>query len=107
MKTGQWSFAAAAVLGLVLAGSAGAQDAHESLGPKDSPVAKGNAPLLDLLATVKATPKAELAGVHPRIYFTDAELAALRLRVHGSDTAEWQRGLTKIPALNGAAPPPP
>jgi hypothetical protein len=107
MKTGQWSFAATAALGLVLAGSAGAQDAHESLGPKDSPGAKGKAPLLDLLATVKATPKAELAGVHPRVYFTDAELAALRLRVHGSDKAEWQRVLTNIRALKVPAPPPP
>ncbi len=59
MKTVRRSLAAA-ILGLVLAGSAGAQDAHESLGPKDSPGAKGKAPLLDLLATVKATPKAEL-----------------------------------------------
>ena len=107
MKVGQISLAATAVLGLALAGSAVAQDAHESLGPKDTPSAKGKAPLLDLLATVKASPKDELAGVHPRVYFTDAELAALRLKVHGSDKAEWQRVLTNIRALKVPPPPPP
>ena len=107
MKVGQISLAATAVLGLALAGSAVAQDAHESLGPKDTPSAKGKAPLLDLLATVKASPKDELAGVHPRVYFTDAELAALRLKVHGSDKSEWQRVLTNIRALKVPPPPPP
>src|ERR1035437_7896881 len=107
MKVGQISLAATAVLGLALAGSAVAQDAHESLGPKDTPSAEGKAPLLDLLATVKASPKDELAGVHPRVYFTDAELAALRLKVHGSDKAEWQRVLTNIRALKVPPPPPP
>jgi len=107
MKAAQFSLAATVVLGLALTGSAGAQDAHESLGPKDTPSAKGKAPLLDLLATVKATPKAELIGVHPRVYFTDAELAALRLKVHGADKVEWQRVLTNIRALEVPPPPPP
>src|SRR5450631_4848298 len=99
MRATQKCLAVAAVLGLVLATSATAQDAHESLGPKDSPKAKGPAPLLNLMATVKATPKTELAGVHPRVYFTNSELAALRLKVHGSDKAEWQHVLTNIRAL--------
>ena len=107
MKTQRWIFAVTAFLGLVLAGSATAQDAHESLGPKDNPAAKGKAPLLDLMATVTAEPKGDLVGVHPRIYFTDAELAALRLKVHGGDMAEWRRVLTNIRALKTPPPPPP
>ena len=75
---------AGVLLGLVLTGSAATQDAHESLGPKDTPSAKGKAPLLDLLGSVKASPKSELAGVHPRVYFTDAELAALGGKVGGT-----------------------
>jgi hypothetical protein len=97
----------AAVLVMVLAGSAMAQDAHESLGTKDTPNAKGKAPLLDLMATLPASLKPELVGVHPRVYFTDAELAALRTRLHGSEKAEWQADLGNIRALKVAAPPPP
>ncbi len=107
MKAARMRLAATAVLGLMLTNLAMAQDAHESLGPKDTPSAKGKAPLLDLLAKVKASPKAELSGVHPRVYFTDAELAALRLKMHGSDKIEWQRDLTNIRALKVPPPPPP
>src|SRR6202050_4754317 len=60
-----------------------AQDAHESLGPKDAKHAKGPAPLAALEASVIAKPKPELMGVHPRVYFTAAELDSLRAKVHG------------------------
>lgn len=98
---------AAAVLALVMTGISKAQDAHEALGPKDNPTAQGRAPLEDLVATVKATPRPELAGVHPRLYFTAAELDALRQRVHGRDQAEWKRVLGNIRALHVPPPPPP
>jgi hypothetical protein len=90
-----------------LTGVASAQDAHEALGPKDDPKAKGKAPLLDLMATLPSAVKPELAGVHPRVYFTDAELAALKARVHGSQKVEWQSVLQDIRALKVPAPPPP
>ena len=92
---------------LSLMATAVGQDAHESLGPKDNPKAKRPAPLLDLMATLPASLKPELTNVHPRVYFTDAELSALRTRVHGEDRAEWQLVLKDIRALKVPAPPPP
>jgi len=95
------------VLGALLSANAAAQDAQEALGPKDNSKARGKAPLLDLMATLPASVRPELAGVHPRVYFTDAELAALRTRVHGVDKPEWQAVLGDIRALKVPAPPPP
>jgi hypothetical protein len=92
---------------LSLLGAAVGQDAHEALGPKDDPKAKRPAPLLDLMATLPSSVKPELANIHPRVYFTDTELNALRARVHGEDRAEWQLVLKDIRALKVPAPPPP
>ena len=96
-----------AVLVVGLTAQAFAQDAHEALGARDTPGAKGPAPLAALQQSVIAKPKTELLGVHPRVYFTDAELAALRLKVHGVDKAEWAKVLTDIRATKVPAPPPP
>jgi len=101
------NLAVAAALLLLLAGPIAAQDAHESLGPKDNPKAKGKAPLLDLMATLPSSPRPELAGVHPRVYFTNSELDALRVQLHGSKKTEWQAVLGNIRALKVPAPPPP
>jgi hypothetical protein len=95
------------VSAMVLAVGTRAQDAHEALGPKDTKGAKGPGPLAGLEQSVIAAPKKELAGVHPRVYFTDAELIALREKVHGADKAEWAKVLTNIRATKVAAPPPP
>jgi len=84
-----------------------AQDAHEALGPKDKKGAKGPAPLAALEQSVTVAPKKELVGVHPRVYFTDAELSALRTKVHGVDKAEWAVVLKDIRATKVVAPPPP
>lgn len=87
--------------------AAAAQDAHEQLGASDSAQAKGSAPLVDLLATLPASLKPELANVHPRVYFSDAELGSLRQRAHGSGAAEWKRITEHIRALDVPPPPPP
>ena len=87
--------------------TARAQDAHEQLGASDSPHAKGKPPLVDFMATLPSSVKPELANVHPRVYFTDNELAGLRKRAHGSDAAEWQRISAHIRALEVPPPPPP
>ena len=106
MMQTRWWFGWAAGM-VVLSSFAVAQDAHESLGPKDSTKAKGPAPLAALESSVIAKPKPELVGVHPRVYFTTAELDTLRTKVHGEDKAEWAGILTNIRALHVPAPPPP
>ena len=103
----QMKWPAMAVLAMMMAGMAAAQDAHESLGPKDIPGAKGKAPLLDLMATLPSSPKPGLVDVHPRVYFTAAELDALRMKLHSSQRIEWQAVLLNIRALKTPAPPPP
>lgn len=97
----------AALLGGVMAGVAVGQSADEELGASVKKNAKGPAPLLDLMAKLPSTLKPELAGVHPRVYFTSAELDALRRRAHGADAAEWKLVLTHIRALDTPPPPPP
>lgn len=94
-------------LAVTLSFSAGAQDAHEALGAKDTPNARGNAPLVDLMASLPSALRPELVDVHPRVYFTDSELAALRVKVHGVDAKEWRSVLESIRALKTPPPPPP
>ena len=84
-----------------------AQDAHEALGARDNPKAKSPSPLTAMMQTLPSSLKPELAGVHPRVYFTAAELDTLRSRAHGADRAEWQLILSNIRALNVPPPPPP
>ena len=107
MGVAQMKWPAMAVLALMMAGTAVSQDAHESLGPKDISGAKGKAPLLDLMETLPSSPKPGLADVHPRVYFTAAELDALRMKLHGDQKIEWQAVLMNIRALKTPAPPPP
>lgn len=84
-----------------------AQDSQESLGAKDSLHPKGQAPLVDLMETLPSTLRPELRNVHPRVYFTDAELSVLRARAHGADAKEWHSILSNVRALKTPPPPPP
>lgn len=84
-----------------------AQDAHEALGPKQNPDRGGQPPLIDLMPSLNSKLRPELAGVHPRVYFTDSELAALRQRAHGSQKELWARALASVRALKADPPPPP
>ncbi|MFN0086065.1 MAG: DUF4962 domain-containing protein [Blastocatellia bacterium] len=92
---------------LVLAGSGLAQDAREALGPKDNGKAKGPHPLTELMRTKTSSLKAELRGVHPRVYATDAELKQLRQRARTTHQATWQAVLTNLRALRTEPAPAP
>lgn len=83
-----------------------AQSADERLGPADTGSKKLNA-LVEEMKSLPSTPKAELRNVHPRVYFTDAELATLRAKAHGGEKAWWQQTLAHARALQGPPPPPP
>lgn len=87
--------------------AAAARGVNEQLGASDTPHAKDSSPLVDLTSALPSSLKPELAHIHPRVYFTDAELASLRQRAHGSDAGEWQRITAHIRALNVPPPPPP
>lgn len=106
----RWSFlrvtCAAVVLiaGCLLLQAATAQDAHESLGPMDNPANKAPSPISEMMVSLRSGLKPELVGVHPRVYFTDRELAALRVKAHGPDEPMWQGVLRNLHALQ--APPP-
>jgi hypothetical protein len=93
--------AAAAVVAL------SAQDAKESLGPQDHTGKKGESPLVAVMSSRKSVLLPELKGVHPRVYFTNAELATLRRRAHSSHAALWKRAISHVRALDGDPPPPP
>lgn len=84
-----------------------AQDANESLGPKDSTSHSAKIPLLAEMKTLPSSLRPELVNVHPRVYFTAEELDALRIRAHGADKAWWQQQLLHLRALQGPPPPPP
>src|SRR5262245_47984403 len=61
-------------------------------------------PFADLLAKPVAL-KPGLAGVHPRVFVTRDELAALRARARTDP--QWQRVLAGLPALKSDPPPVP
>jgi len=82
-----------------------AQGKGEDLGTKDS--ASKKVYLVTEMRTLPSQLKADLAGVHPRVYFTDSELSVLRTRAHGEDAAWWRQQLTSLSALEAPPPPPP
>lgn len=63
--------------------------------------------LVHAMQTLHSQLKPEYMGVHPRVYFTDAELDMLRTRAHGPDKAWWQQQLSSLRVLQGPPPPPP
>ena len=99
--------AAAVCLVGLLCGQVAAQDANEALGPKDNPAKGKTTPLLLEMKTLRSSLRPELAGVHPRVYFTDSELDALRKEAHGAQKAWWSQQLQHVRALQGPPPPPP
>ena len=96
-----------AFVALLLLGSVVAQDSHEALGPKDRPNQDAKPPLIDLMSSLNSKLRPELMGVHPRVYFTQEELAVLRQRAHSNGKETWARALGNIRALRGDPPPPP
>lgn len=85
-----------------------AQDAQELQQEKTaSQKLKGEHPLVGLMRTVKSTIRPELAGVHPRVYLTDAELDVLRTKARTTQKELWQQTLKNIRALRTEPPAPP
>jgi hypothetical protein len=87
--------------------TAAAQAANESLGPADSHGKVKGTPLLAEMKSLHSSLRPELAGVHPRVYFTSAELDTLRTKVHGPAAAEWHETLANLRVFRGDPPPPP
>src|ERR1700753_3501693 len=84
-----------------------AQAANESLGPTDSHGKVKGTPLLAEMKTLPSAPKPEVACVHPRLYFTGAEIDALRTKIHTHHAAEWKQELAHLRVFAGDPPPPP
>ncbi|HEY4635589.1 MAG TPA: hypothetical protein VIG92_03425, partial [Rhodospirillales bacterium] len=68
---------------------------------------QGSLPTFDELLAHKVALKPELAGVHPRVFVTKAELEALRERARTSHRAEWAKVTSNLAAMKGAPPPVP
>jgi hypothetical protein len=98
---------AAFALTLGLASSAAAQAANESLGLADSHGKYKGTPLLAEMKSLHSTLRPELANIHPRVYFTTAELDTLRTKIHGPASAEWKQTLANLRIFRGDPPPPP
>jgi hypothetical protein len=85
-----------------------AQDARELQEEKKASARlQGEHPLVHLMKTRKSALKPELAGVHPRVYVTDAELNGLRERARTSHKELWQQALRRVRALDTEPPAPP
>ena len=69
--------------------------------------AQESIPSFESLLAHKVTLKPELVGVHPRVFTTSAELAALRTRAKTTHKAEWQRALATLVSLKEDPAPPP
>jgi len=97
--------AAALAILLTCSTAAIAQSADESLGPKDTGGKKTY--LLHEMETLNSVPKPALASVHPRVYFTRAELDQLRAKAHGPQKQWWNERVTHLRVFQGAPPSPP
>lgn len=85
-----------------------AQDARESLGPKDKPAnANGQHPLTELMGKLHSSLRPELRGKHPRVYVTEDGLKQLRERSRTTHRELWQRALRQVRALKKPPPSPP
>ena len=91
----------------IMSNHAAAQDAKEALGPKDNAAKDAGTPLLLEMKTLRSSVRPELAGIHPRVYFTSQELDALRTEAHGPQKAWWEQQMQNLCALQGPPPPPP
>src|SRR5580698_2647200 len=98
---------ALALLVLLIPVTVHAQAANESLGPADSHGKVKGTPLLAEMKSLHSSVRPELAGIHPRVYFTTAELDALRTKLHGPAAAEWRADLAHLRVFAGDPPPPP
>src|SRR5688500_3318379 len=64
---------------------------------------KGEHPLVALARSKPSTLRPELAGVHPRVYMTQAEIDSLRKKA-ASQKELWQTALARVRALTVEPP---
>ncbi len=79
-----------------------AQDAREALGTKQGGAQgahPGVHPLQAIMEKHPAALRAELNGVHPRVFTTSAGLEQLRQRAKGSHAAIWKKALSNLVAM--------
>jgi hypothetical protein len=67
---------------------------------------KGEHPLAELMRSKPSSLKPELEGVHPRVFFTQDEIDALKAKAK-TQSALWQAALRNVRALGAEPPPPP
>jgi hypothetical protein len=109
---GRRRFLGAAALGLpalaaLPARRALAQDAREALGASMGQAGAGPHPLEAIMRAHPAPLRAELHGVHPRVFTTREGLDELRARARRSHRALWARALENLVALREDPPPAP
>ena len=102
----RYSLAAVALMVVLGARGVSAQAANEELGASVNPHIKST-PLVAAMKSLHSQLKPELMGVHPRVYFTQTELDALKVKAHGPDKVWWQEQLTNLRVFRGTPPPPP
>ncbi|MEM7674369.1 MAG: DUF4962 domain-containing protein [Myxococcota bacterium] len=79
----------------------------EWLGPKDSKALVGKHPLLTLMAQQASTPRPELMGTHPRLFFSGSDIEHLRTKARTTHAHLWKPVLANLRALTSEPPAPP
>ena len=108
--SGEWvaaSCVAGTIGNLISASPARGQDAQEQLGAAEGPVLAGAHPLAAIEAAHPGALRPELAGVHPRVFFTDNDIESLRRRSRTTHADLWKRALQTMIALHEEPAPPP
>ena len=81
-----------------------ASTSNEHLGPKDTPALGEKHPILKLMASQASTPRAELAGKHPRVLVDQQGIAALKKRAATTHKKLWKRILRNLRVFNSEPP---
>src|SRR5580765_3523460 len=91
----------------LLASLSFAQDSKELDAERAArPKLKGEHPLVAVMKSAPSSLKKELEGVHPRVFLTQAEIDALKIKAK-TQKELWQTAISHIRALTNEPPPPP
>ncbi len=84
-----------------------AQDSKELEAERSArPKLKGEHPLIAVMNSKPSSLKKELEGVHPRVFLTQAEIDALKIKAKTQKDL-WQTAIRRVRALTVEPPPPP
>src|SRR5437867_1242274 len=67
---------------------------------------KGEHPLVGLMKSKTSSLRADLVGVHPRVFVTQSEIDALKTKAK-TEKELWQTAVKSVRALTVEPPPPP